>query len=68
MFAYIPVWVPLVLLLLVVWGLRQARTRDVRPGLLVGVAVAMFGLSLFGVVSTFGAVPAALANDDWTDY
>lgn len=60
MFAYIPGWVPLVLLLLVVWGLRQARTRDVRPGLLVGVAVAMFGLSLFGVVSTFGAVPAAL--------
>lgn len=60
MFAYIPVWVPLVLLLLVVLGLRQARTREVRPGLLVGVAVAMFGFSLFGVVSAFGAAPAAL--------
>ncbi|MBT9488057.1 MAG: hypothetical protein IV093_11165 [Rubrivivax sp.] len=60
MFAYIPVWVPLVLLLLLVLGQRQSRTRDVRPGLVTGIALAMFAFSLFGVVSAFGAAPAVL--------
>lgn len=60
MLAHIPVWVPAVLLLLLYLGHRQAQARVVRPAVLVAVAVAMCGLSLYGVVSAFGVVPVAL--------
>lgn len=60
MLAAIPAWVPALLLGLVVLGYRQSQPRVVRPQALVAVALAMFGLSLFGVVSAFGGDPIAL--------
>ncbi len=50
-----PLWVFAVAVLLLVLGLRQCRTRTVRPGLIVGIALAMVGLSIWGVAGTFGA-------------
>ena len=62
MLAFIPAWVPAVLLGLLALGWRLSRTRTVRPAALVAIAVAMFGFSLFGVASAFGAdAPALLA-------
>lgn len=62
MLAFIPVWVPALLLGLLALGWRLSRTRTVRPTALVVVAVAMFGFSLYGVASAFGAdAPALLA-------
>lgn len=60
MTAFIPVWVPAVLLALLALGYRLSRTRTVRPAALVGIAAAMFGFSLYGVASAFGVDPLAL--------
>ncbi len=60
MLAFIPPWVPALLLGLVFLGYRQSLPRTVRPATLVAVALAMLGLSLYGVVSAFGVEPAAL--------
>ena len=60
MTSFIPPWVPLVLLGLIVLGYRQSNTRLVAPATLTGVALGMFVFSLYGVVSAFGASPLAL--------
>lgn len=61
MLASIPAWVPAVFLLMLVLGYRQSLERSVRPATLATVALAMLGYSLYGVLSAFGVVPAALA-------
>jgi hypothetical protein len=58
--ASIPAWVPALFLGLVFLGYRQSLPRTVKPGALVAIALAMFGLSLYGVVSAFGMEPLAL--------
>ena len=59
MLSHIPLWVFGVLLLLVLLGVRQSRDRLVTPLYMGAIALAMLGLSLFGVVTAFGpnAVP-----------
>ena len=61
MLSRIPVWVFFLFAALVFFGLRQTRTRQVAPALLSGLAAAMFGLSLYGVVAAFGLQAAPLA-------
>lgn len=62
MLASVPVWVPVLLLGLVFVGYRQSLPRTVKPMTLVAVALAMSGLSLYGVIGSFGAeLPALLA-------
>lgn len=61
MLAAIPVWVPAVFLLMLLLGYRQSLARTVRPATLAALALAMVAFSLFGVVSTFGVAPWALA-------
>lgn len=61
MLASIPTWVPFLFLGLVFLGYRQSLPRTVKPATLIALAVAMFGVSLHGVVSTFGPEPLALA-------
>lgn len=56
----IPPWVPALFLVLVFLGYRQSLPHTVKPTKLVAVALAMFGLSLYGVLSAFGAEPLAL--------
>jgi hypothetical protein len=56
----IPLWVFGVLLLLLMLGWRQSRTRTVRPGAVVAAAVGMGLFSFLGVTSAFGPSPAAL--------
>ena len=56
----IPVWVFFVFAALVFAGYRQTRTRQVPPAMVVGLALAMFGLSLYGVIAAFGAKAAPL--------
>jgi hypothetical protein len=46
MIASIPVWVPVLFLVLLTLGYRQSLARTVRPGTLVVIALAMFGFSL----------------------
>lgn len=60
MHASIPAWVPALLLGLVILGYRQSLPRTVKPAKLIGVAMAMFALSLYGVVSAFGMEPLGL--------
>lgn len=60
MTASIPVWVPVFFLVLLFLGYRQSLARTVRPTTLVALALAMFGLSLYGVIATFGPVGQAL--------
>lgn len=60
MLAFIPAWVPAVLLGLLALGWRLSRTRTVRPAALAAIALAMFAFSLFGVASAFGVDPVAL--------
>lgn len=60
MSASVPAWVPALFLGLVYLGYRQSRPRIVRPTTLVALALAMFGLSLYGVVGSFGLRPIAL--------
>lgn len=55
MTASLPVWPFAILAILVALGYRQSRDRVVRPGTLAGVAAAMMALSLYGVISAFGA-------------
>lgn len=52
-----PVWVWVLLVALVALGLTQTRTRLVTPVRATVLPVVMMGLSLFGVLSTFGAKP-----------
>lgn len=59
--AAIPVWVPALLLGLVWLGWRQVRPRVVRPVVVGGLALGMFGYSLAGVVAAFGVDATALA-------
>lgn len=58
--ASIPPWVPVLFLVLVFLGYRFTLPHTVKPARLVAVALAMFGLSLYGVFSAFGAEPLAL--------
>ncbi|MFT3957102.1 MAG: hypothetical protein QM722_22805 [Piscinibacter sp.] len=60
MSSFIPPWVPVLFLVLVFLGYRQSLPRTVKPGTLVALALAMFGLSLYGVIGSFGAEPLAL--------
>ncbi len=55
MLSHIPLWVFGVLLLLVFLGYRQSRDRVVTPLYMGGIALAMLGLSLYGVVAAFGS-------------
>lgn len=54
MLSHIPPWVFGVLLLLVLLGYRQSRDRLVTPVYMAGIALAMLGMSLYGVVAAFG--------------
>lgn len=56
----VPPWVPGLFLVLVFLGYRQSLPHRVKPAKLVAVALAMFGLSLYGVFSAFGVEPLAL--------
>lgn len=60
MTASIPVWVPVVFLALVFLGYRQSFARTVRPTAVAGMALAMWGFSLYGVMAAFGSVGWAL--------
>lgn len=56
----IPPWVPVLFLVLVFLGYRQSLPHTVKPAKLVAVALAMFGLSLYGVLGAFRSEPVAL--------
>jgi hypothetical protein len=58
--ASIPTWVPALFFGLVYLGYRQSLPRTVKPSTLVAIALAMLGLSLYGVVRAFGNEPLAL--------
>lgn len=58
--ASVPAWVPVLFVVLLFLGYRQSLPRTVRPGALVAIALAMFGLSFYGVVGAFGMEPPAL--------
>jgi len=47
-------------LLLLGLGYRQSMPRRVRPGASLAMALGMFGLSLYGIATAFGAAPLAL--------
>jgi hypothetical protein len=55
-----PMWVWVLLAALVALGLTQTRTRQVRLVRATVLPLVMMGLSLFGVLSTFGAKPLPL--------
>lgn len=59
--AAIPVWVPFLLAALVAAGIRLSRSREQASGVALGLALGMGALSLFGVVSGFGAALAPVA-------
>ena len=54
MWSHIPVWVFAILLGLIAIGLRQTRTRVVKPTVLVSVAAGLLVYSAWGVTSAFG--------------
>ena len=54
MLAHIPVWVFAIFFGLLALGWRHSRPRSVAPRALVGLAVGMAGLSLYGVLAAFG--------------
>lgn len=60
MWSHIPVWVFAILLGLIAIGLRQTRTRVVKPTVLVSVAAGLLVYSAWGVTSAFGSQPAPL--------
>ena len=64
MLTKIPPWVFVIFFALLALGLRHARTRRVAPRALVMLALAMAGLSFYGVIAAFGARPAPLLG--WT--
>ncbi|MFO1266687.1 MAG: hypothetical protein U1F67_07880 [Rubrivivax sp.] len=45
---------PAVFIALVLLGYRQSVPRTIKPAMLAAVALAMFGFSLYGIVSAFG--------------
>jgi hypothetical protein len=53
--ASLPIWPFAILAVLVALGYRQSRDRIVQPGTLAKVAAVMLALSLYGVISAFGA-------------
>jgi hypothetical protein len=55
MTAALPAWPFAILAALVALGYRQSLDRVVKPGTLVRVALVMLVLSLYGIVSAFGA-------------
>ncbi len=57
MLSRIPVWVFVLLIALLWFGYRQSLTRRVSPVAVGYLALAMIGLSLQGVIATFGARP-----------
>lgn len=59
--SHIPTWVFAVFGLLLFLGWRQARTRVVVPGFVIGVGLAMVAFSLWGVLSAFSGVGSAIA-------
>jgi 4-amino-4-deoxy-L-arabinose transferase-like glycosyltransferase len=60
MLSHIPPWVFAILALLIYVGHRQTRPRQLLPRSVIGTALAMAGLSLWGVVTAFGLSPAPL--------
>lgn len=60
MFSQVPVWVPIVFVMLLALGLRQARARTVSVRSLAVLPVVMACFSLYGIVSTFGLAPLSL--------
>ena len=60
MLTNIPVWASVLLFVLLSLGILQSRPRDVSAGRVSGIALAMCGVSLYGVVSAFGAAAASL--------
>jgi hypothetical protein len=62
MLASIPYWLPALFLLLVFVGYRQSLPRTVKPRTVFAVALAMFVLSFYGVLSAFGLDPLALSQ------
>lgn len=60
MLSKIPLWVFGVLLLLVFFGYRQSRDRQVTPLYMGAIALAMLSLSFYSVVAAFGLKPAPL--------
>ena len=62
--ANIPAWVYFLLAFLIYLGWAQSKVREVSRTRLVLLPLAMIGLSLFGVVSVFGAALASLVP--WT--
>lgn len=56
-----PIWVWPLFLLLLYLGYTQTRTRPVPAARLAVLPVLMPGLSMFGMLSVFGAVAVALA-------
>ena len=57
----VPLWVFGLLAGLIALGIRQSRTRVVKPAVVAGIAAALLGLSRYGVASGFGATPLPLA-------
>lgn len=57
----VPTWVPALLFLLIFLGYRQSTARAVRPGTVVGIALAMLAFSFYGVGAAFGPSPLAYA-------
>lgn len=58
--ASMPAWVPALFAGLMFLGYRLSQPQAVKPGKLVGVAVGMFGFSVYGLLSTFGPAPLAV--------
>jgi hypothetical protein len=58
--AAIPAWVFFVFFGLLAIGYRQSLPRRIKPQRMAAIAVAMFALSLYGVISAFGALPLPL--------
>jgi hypothetical protein len=71
--AHTPIWVWALLVALLWLGLAQTTPRSVRLRRVILLPMAMTGLSLYGCISSFGAVPsswfmwiaAALATGAW---
>ena len=57
----VPVWVFVLLVALIALGVAQSLPRSVALRRTAVLPVVLLGVSMAGVVSTFGAVPAALA-------
>lgn len=58
--SHTPIWVFALFIVLVVFGLQQARSRTVNLWLAYFFPLGMIALSLAGVLSSFGAQPALI--------